>query len=376
MEHRRIECLDGLRGLAALWVLVGHAALLTGFKLPLISKPDLGVDLFILLSGFLMAFHYQLRAEAEPWARPATWWHFWVRRTFRIAPLYYVALAAALVLGSSLFSARIMIATVLPDQVQVASRYTDHSLANILAHVTFLFGLLPAYAYRTALPDWSIGLEMQFYAAFPFLMLVVARAGWLRSALLVGIASAACGWLIQSLAHFPMPSFLLLKLHVFLAGMLIAGALRTDRSWPFLAVGALLSIIPVGGEHDWLHLAVRALLTVGFFILVHYSQAGVRRVSSVLGNCFFRWLGELSYGAYLIHLMILIPASAYLVSTYGNELSPALRFVATLSITVPLTYGLATIGHFMIERPGQKLGRYLLRVRRRGGFDAETVKEK
>lgn len=41
----RIECLDGLRGLAALWVLVGHCMLLTGFMVPILSKPDLGVDL-------------------------------------------------------------------------------------------------------------------------------------------------------------------------------------------------------------------------------------------------------------------------------------------------------------------------------------------
>ncbi|MBH9538896.1 acyltransferase, partial [Novosphingopyxis sp. YJ-S2-01] len=59
---RRVACLDGLRGLAALWVLFGHLVILTGFRLPVLSKPDLGVDLFILLSGFLMVFQYRLRA--------------------------------------------------------------------------------------------------------------------------------------------------------------------------------------------------------------------------------------------------------------------------------------------------------------------------
>src|SRR6516225_9730682 len=98
----RVECLDGLRGIAALWVLLGHCAILTGLSLPVIGKPDLGVDLFMMLSGFLMVFHYQLRAEAEPWSKPGTWLKFWARRFFRIAPLYYVMLAMALAAGPAL----------------------------------------------------------------------------------------------------------------------------------------------------------------------------------------------------------------------------------------------------------------------------------
>src|SRR3546814_12295768 len=76
MDIRRVECLDGLRGVAALWVLLGHMMILTGFRLPLMSKPDLGVDLFILLSGFLMMFQYRLRAGREDWNAPGTWTAF------------------------------------------------------------------------------------------------------------------------------------------------------------------------------------------------------------------------------------------------------------------------------------------------------------
>lgn len=66
IESKRIGCLDGLRGLAALWVLLGHSLQLTGWHLPILSSPDLGVDLFIMLSGFLMVFHYRLRETANP----------------------------------------------------------------------------------------------------------------------------------------------------------------------------------------------------------------------------------------------------------------------------------------------------------------------
>ena len=99
-----MECLDGLRGLAALWVLAGHCVLFSGWSLPIVDKPDLGVDLFMMLSGFLMVFHYQLRSKKEPWSEPGTWLKFWTRRYFRIAPLYYLLLTLTLVLGPTLWA--------------------------------------------------------------------------------------------------------------------------------------------------------------------------------------------------------------------------------------------------------------------------------
>lgn len=88
MTMKRVDCLDGIRGIAALWVLMGHCMLLTGFKVPILIHPDLGVDLFILLSGFLMVLQYQMRQGFEDWDRPRTWLAFWIRRFFRIAPLF------------------------------------------------------------------------------------------------------------------------------------------------------------------------------------------------------------------------------------------------------------------------------------------------
>ena len=91
--RHQLAFLDGLRGFASLWVLVGHAMFLTGYKVMILAEPDLAVELFIIISGFLMTFHYQARQAREPWTAPDTWRIFWVRRFFRIAPLYYVCLA-------------------------------------------------------------------------------------------------------------------------------------------------------------------------------------------------------------------------------------------------------------------------------------------
>ncbi|TIT17829.1 MAG: acyltransferase, partial [Mesorhizobium sp.] len=275
MTRSRVECLDGLRALAAMWVLVGHCLLLTGWRVPILGEPDLGVDLFIMLSGFLMVFHYQLRQDNEPWQRPETWLKFWTRRYFRIAPLFYVMLFLALALGPYLYESRTVIDDFLLRSHQAPERYLDSGLKNIVAHLLFLFGLLPNFAYRTPLPDWSLGLEMQFYAVFPAVMLLVRRLGWIRSAVLI----AALGGLVvfamgQMSVHFPMPSFLALKMQVFLCGMLLAGVLHASRPRPilYLALAMLLAALPYGGEYGLGKLLIREVLVMGFFALVLYRM--------------------------------------------------------------------------------------------------------
>jgi len=382
MDIRRVECLDGLRGVAALWVLIGHMMILTGFRLPLVSKPDLGVDLFILLSGFLMMFQYRLRAGSEDWSAPGTWAAFWTRRFFRLAPLFYVTLAAALIAGPVIYADRVAIDTFLGQALQPSERYTDGSLTNIALHLTFLFGLLPDYAFRTPLPDWSLGLEMQFYLLFPFLILLGRRIGWVPSALV----AAAGGVVVALLAgaaglEFPMPSFLALKLQLFLAGMLIAVDRDASRAelWARLGAAMLLAAIPIGGEQDLLHFAIRELLVFGFFALVHLRSLGlIDWVSRLLGSRPFFWLGELSYGTYLIHLLILQPVAAAVIGQFGTGLGAAGRFALTGAVVIPATYVLAFVTYKLVELPGQRLGKAVIkRVIGRSAVRAhQTVPEK
>jgi len=365
MDIRRVECLDGLRGVAALWVLLGHMMILTGFRLPLMSKPDLGVDLFILLSGFLMMFQYRLRAGREDWTAPATWGAFWTRRFFRLAPLFYVTLAAALIAGPAIYADRVAIDGFLGQSLQPSERYLDGSLANIVLHLTFLFGFLPDYAFRTPLPDWSLGLEMQFYLLFPFLVLLGRRFGWLTSAFI----AAGGGVVVAQLAaaaglDYPMPSFLPLKLQLFLSGMLLAAGADESRPRLWLRLGAamLLAAIPIGGDQDLLHFAVRELLVFGFFALVHLRSLGlIDWISRLLGSRPFHWLGELSYGAYLIHLLILQPVAAAVIGQFGTGLGAIGRFALTGAIVIPATYVLAFVTYRLVELPGQRLGKAVIK---------------
>lgn len=359
IETSRVPVLDGLRGIAALWVLVGHAALMAGVQSRLLNRPDLGVDLFIILSGFLMVFHYRRREAEEPWRSPRTWRLFWLRRFLRVAPLYYVVLVAALALAPAMFDARAEVGALVSHRMPRPDRFLDQSLANILAHVTFLFGLHPDYASRTPLPDWSLSLEMQFYALFPFMMLLTLRMGWLSLAVLAA-AGVAVGAASMLLVQFSLPSLLPLKLHLFLAGMAIAAAVATGgRNGAYLCLFAIaLALVPLAGR-DWLSLSARALLAAAFVALVHAPLAGgvVSGAAALLGSRAFSRLGDLSYGAYLIHLLVMTPTAAWLIRAYGIEIDPWARFAALLAITMPATYALALAGYALVERPARNWGR-------------------
>ncbi|MBO9125186.1 MULTISPECIES: acyltransferase family protein [unclassified Rhizobium] len=368
----RIGSLDGLRGIAALWVLIGHAMLLTGWHLPLIGDPDLGVDLFIMLSGFLMVFHYQLRQEKEPWSEISTWSNFWTRRFFRIAPLYYVMLAIAIALGPVIFNSRMVIDHFLGVIPQLPERYLDGSLENVLLHVSFLFGLSPAHAFRTPLPDWSISLEMQFYAALPFLMLLIHRLGWLRGSIGVVVAGVAISMALRLVGiNFPMPAFLPLKMHVFASGMLLAGALnaRSGRAFVHFLLALAFVAIPIGGGMTVMREVVRLMLVVAFFALIFHTHLPrplanpLNRISDFMGNRFCHELGELSFGAYLIHLLVMQPVIAYLIKAHGHDISNFQRFLLSIAITIPIVYALSAVGHRFIEMQGQKIGRTLTRRR-------------
>ena len=357
-----VGSLDGLRGIAALWVFVSHVQILSGMRqMPLLSWGDSAVDLFMMISGFLMAHHYLGRADKEPWHLPRTWLGFWLRRVFRIAPAYYVLLAVALVAGAWLGHDRDVIGAHYPWTLTRGDRYTDHSLPNVLTHVSFVFGALPRFGFSTPLPDWSIGLEMQFYLVMPFLMLALGPRFWWPRALLVVVGTALVAYAVRGYSsQFDMPSFLPMKLGVFMIGMFIAyGVARRDLRAPALMVALIVAMASATRrDHVTMTLAVMA---VGFMLLVggaylpgvgllHRALHPVRRVlASRVGH----WAGETAYSLYLVHLLILLPVTATLMRFEGyTEMSSSLRFLCTGAVTLAISLTLATLIHRWIERPG------------------------
>lgn len=365
-----VPWLDGLRGLAALWVFVAHVQILCGVRyIPVLAWGGLAVDLFMMLSGFLMAHHYLLRRSREPWQAPATWGRFWTRRFFRIAPLYYLVLLVALAIGPWLGAHREAIALAWPGTATSPARYLDQSAGNLLTHLSFVFGALPEHAFRTALPDWSIGLEMQFYLVFPLLMLAMARFGALATSVLLLAACAWAQWAWPGWFHrFEMPAFLPMKLYVFLVGMGIAiGRSRRRLGGPLVL--SLLLVAGVAALERTSEAWARVPLVLALFYLmddgslpgsVALSRA-VARARRVMSAPISRFCGDTAYGFYLVHLLLLLPVAGWLARqpAYVHS-APGVRFVLCAAIVGTLAYALAWALYRWIEQPGIQLGKGLL----------------
>ena len=259
-----------------------------------------------------------------------------------------------------------------PAAATADHRYSDQSALNLLAHISFVFGILPAYAYATPLPDWSIGLEMEFYAAFPFLMLLMLRIGPLKAALACGLACLALKAVVPEFFHaFAMPSLLPEKLYLFLSGMLIAVGRWQKRLLPCMVLSLMLCL-PFLSWHDTESLLTLALLPFIYYLLSDGSLPGGRGIDCgltvlrrVLGGPMGRLLGNASYCVYLLHLLVLIPVAAMLAQQpWYLALNAQMRFCCCLVMVLPMVYGLAICFEYIIEQPGIRMGRRLTSYRK------------
>jgi peptidoglycan/LPS O-acetylase OafA/YrhL len=366
----QFSTIDAARGLCAAWVFLAHCVSLSGIPLRLFITPGFAVDVFMAISGFLMTRHFIERRPKEPWGSPTTWLRFWTRRFFRLAPGYYFLLAIAFLFEPVILGFAENMKSVATGIVDL-NQLSDRSVANIAAHYTFVFGVLPAFHAQTPLPDWSLSLEMQFYLAFPFLMLLFSRLGWIASTALLVSANLIFWWMAPAyMEGFHLPSMLLLKLPIFLAGML--GALAIERAQKhygvILVVAFLLATIPLPNAGDLRMCLYRGAYVSALLIAVTLEGGRYRGPFASIRDWlvafskyrFFVFLADASYGVYLIHAFV-VPVVIGWLATLNLALMP--RMAAAIAISIPLTYALAWIFHIFIETPGISLGRQLLQRR-------------
>jgi peptidoglycan/LPS O-acetylase OafA/YrhL len=195
----RIQSLHGLRGIMAWWVVLGHVSLALDWRLPLIERNGLAVDVFILLSGFVIALLLERRGEPYP--------AYIVRRAFRLFPLYLLVLGLSFLLLPVQLAAWEAAAASAANlhRAALAREALADPLLHLSAHVPLAQGLVPKawggnVAYTVVGQAWSISLEWQFYLVAPLLVAAMAAARWWR----VGAAVLA----LVALAPFFTTAFL------------------------------------------------------------------------------------------------------------------------------------------------------------------------
>jgi peptidoglycan/LPS O-acetylase OafA/YrhL len=314
-ESRRIDGLEGLRGLAALHVVLRHQAMMYGVNyhpavramLAPFGQGLIAHHFFFVLTGFGLT--YSLLRKPEPAAGPRLG-PFLVTRWQRIAPLYYLALALYLVVPS--------IGTVHEDG-PFWTGPTDFRQAAV--HFLFLHGLWTDTIYTISPPLWSLSLIFQFYLVFPLFYVAATRVGyrWV-------LAGTVLFWLaLRALLKYGVAEqtslfsgFILCRLVVFVAGVGVAHwylefqQRAPERRSPFAAAVAPVAVALLGvaivaqrGRGGWLTDLLYASGYSALIVAVILSAQRQGRLNRWLGSGPLIWLGSISFALYITHDLVL-----------------------------------------------------------------------
>jgi peptidoglycan/LPS O-acetylase OafA/YrhL len=348
----RVAGLDGIRGLAALFVVLNHIFERAWPRYPADPAPfwvawlnygRFAVVVFIALSGFSLG----LSPARSGWRfkSVATYAH---RRAWRILPPYWAALGFSLVmtwfvLGQPGWPA--------PNGKSVV-----------------VYGLLVQDAFKGGSPNrafWSIAIEVQLYVLLPLLLLLVRRVSARAMVCLVagivvtvGLAGPHVPLMNTALVKFTPDLAVLFAVGLLAAGIVTAGEGTRSRPWAGYALAAAVPVIALmvvkGSTWSdlnlfWLDLAFAP--AVGC-ILAAIATSRPQPVIRCLERRLPRSLGACSYSLYLTHMPIVIAVSYGLV--LGRFATGAPTFFVLAAILLPLTVCFARLFAAVFELPFQR----------------------
>ena len=305
--------LDGVRGVAILLVFLVHvryqssSSALDRFVSEATRAGWMGVDLFFVLSGFLIT---SILLDTK--ARPRYFRNFYARRLVRLFPVYYAFLAVFFLLLPRVLS------PVPAELAALAPHQGWYWLYGVNVLQVLYHGRL---SYYNTLHLWSLSVEEQFYLVWPLLVRLTRPRVLLGACL--ALMAGALGFRLVAVGWNPWAPYALMPARMdalALGGALAvlardeAGSAWLRRWWRpvggVAAAGALGIAAVLGGYHEdaW------AVLTVGYLLNALAFGALVTGLLAEPGTAAFRpfhwrwlqWTGKVSYGAYVYHLPLLL----------------------------------------------------------------------
>lgn len=315
----QLPSLTSLRGLAALWVVLYHYCvqcfpnLDVAHYTQLIGKGYLAVDMFFMLSGFVMT-HVYYRAFSDSNGIMLHYRGFLVARIARLYPLHIFML---LLFVATAVTSQLMAGSV-TSPLQSIPLKGPESVTAFLANIFMLQGL-EAGKLSWNYPSWSISVEFMAYLAFPLALPLVWRAPHPVKFVLGLLLFCALGWLA------------FLKRATSTNGTDPSLCCVASRSFCWLNGDAVAICIAVA-TILCLHFGAPDLLIVALFAaLIPVAVVNAGRFAKVTNAAPLIWLGEISYSLYLIHGFVQFVAKKIL-GGFGIQHSAALSGGGSLAL--------------------------------------------
>ncbi|BBY52856.1 acyltransferase [Mycobacterium koreense] len=349
----RVESLTGIRAVAALLVMVTHAAFTTG-KYPegyfgsFWSRTEIGVPIFFVLSGFLL---FRPWVQASRKGRPGPSLLRYTRhRIRRIMPAYVVTVLAAYAVY----------------HFRAVEPNPGHTVTGLFRNLTltqiYTDNYVYSYLHQGLTQMWSLAVEVGFYIALPFLayvlLVLLCRRQWRPYRLLAGLAVAAAispAWLIlvHTVEGLPdgarlwPPAYLMW----FVGGMTLTVLQALNvRAYgfaviPLAVICYAIASTPVAGEPTTTPRELaQALVKVVFYAVIAALAVAPLALGDrgwyawVLGTRPMVWLGEISYEMFLIHMVLIEIAMVDVLHWRIWTGSMWGLFAVTVVMTVPLAW--------------------------------------
>lgn len=349
-----VAALDGLRGLALLGVLSFHA----GGALP---GGYLGVDLFFVLSGYLIT-SLLLREHAQ--AGSIDLYGFWVRRCRRLFPAL-LSLVPAIAVYSRLFAPTQDLGALRAEALATLGYFANWQA--IVAHRSYW------QLFKAASPlehTWSLSIEEQFYVVWPLLAVVLLKRGGARAlrvfALVLMVASMAAMALLFSAADSSRAYLGTdTRMAAILAGAALATVLapgaelsarlvrRLDWLGGIAGVGLCVAWATLRGNDPFLYRGGFWLTELADLLLIACAISAQRSVvARALAARPLRLLGTISYGVYLWHW----PVNVFVTTERFH-----IHALALQALRLAITFLIAGISYRYLEQPIRQRGLRFLR---------------
>jgi peptidoglycan/LPS O-acetylase OafA/YrhL len=351
----RYPFIDGLRGLAALSVLLYHAYNEAGAGrawLPaplhvLFSHGFLGVEVFFVISGFVIA-----RNIDEAWVTPGYFGRFFLRRSLRLDPPYFSMILLT-------FTALHLEARLFGGAVRPPPAVTD-----VLLNFAYLDNITGARSIVKV--GWSLCLEIQFYLVLLLLTAVSQRL--LRTTPYGGRALALLflplfAFSLPQQYHLIAPPAVGLFMEfwcMFFAGTITWWAVKGVLSTPLWGLFLSATVAPCMARFD-----IRAVFVVAAAVgILVASRTG--HLHTLFASGPMKYFGRISYSLYLLH-----PLPLGTLFHAADQLMPGIRETrlrpVLLAASLALAVGLSHLFHLVIERPALRWSQKIRLDRARSG---------